>query len=280
MCNSHEPSQTRPASDRPVCGPSTPALDRSEPLIVVKDLVAGYDDRIILQDINFSVYPAEIFVVLGGSGCGKSTLLKHMIGLHKPLEGSVLFSGQDITRAEGEDRERILRRFGVLYQSGALLSSMTVAENVSLPLEEFTSLDRDQIDLLVRLKLQLVQLEGYECLYPSQLSGGMRKRAALARAMALDPEILFFDEPSAGLDPVTSADLDSLILQLNATFGTTMVMVTHELASIMATANRVIMLDRSTRGIVAEGDPHILKDMDTNPTVYDFFHRKPSLGRR
>ncbi len=250
-----------------------------EPLITVEDLSAGYEELLILQNINFSVYPGEVFVVLGGSGCGKSTLLKHMIGLHQPVKGSVRYAGEDIARAEGEEKDRILKRFGVLYQSGALLSSMTVAQNIALPLEEFTSLEKEQIDLFVHLKLQLVDMAGAEDYYPSQLSGGMRKRAALARAMALDPQILFFDEPSAGLDPVTSADLDALILQLNATLGTTMVMVTHELPSIMATANRVIMLDKSSRGIIAEGDPHALKDEHPNPKVRDFFHRTPSVGR-
>jgi phospholipid/cholesterol/gamma-HCH transport system ATP-binding protein len=251
-----------------------------DPLIEVRNLTAGYGETSILQNVSFSVHPGEIFVVLGGSGCGKSTLLKNMIGLNKPLDGSVLIAGKDIALAEGADRDRILRRFGVLYQSGALLSSMTVAENVALPLEEFTSLEREQIDVIVRLKLQLVAMEGSEHLLPSQLSGGMRKRAGLARAMALDPEILFFDEPSAGLDPVTSADLDSLILELNAALGTTMVLITHELESIMATATRVIMLDRNTRGIIAEGDPRAMKAEHPDARVRDFFQRKPSLRRR
>jgi phospholipid/cholesterol/gamma-HCH transport system ATP-binding protein len=252
----------------------------NEALIEVRDLTAGYGETTILENVSFRVYPGEIFVVLGGSGCGKSTLLKNMIGLNKPLQGSVLIAGQDIAQAEGTDRDRILRRFGVLYQSGALLSSMTVGENVALPLEEFTSLEREQIELIVRLKLQLVAMEGSEQLLPSQLSGGMRKRAGLARAMALDPEILFFDEPSAGLDPVTSADLDSLILELNSALGTTMVLITHELESIMTTATRVIMLDRSTRGIIAEGDPRAMKTGHPDPRVRDFFQRKPSLRRR
>jgi len=250
------------------------------PLIEVRHLTAGYGETPILEDLNFSVYPGEIFVVLGGSGCGKSTLLKHMIGLLPPMGGNVFIGGEEITGAEDSARDRILRRFGVLYQSGALLSSMTVAENIALPLEEFTSLERDQIDLLVRMKLQLVSMDGSGSLLPSELSGGMRKRAGLARAMAMDPEILFFDEPSAGLDPVTSADLDALILELNRALGTTMVLVTHELQSIMNTATRVIMLDRESRGIIAEGDPHALKANAPDPRVRDFFQRKPSLRRR
>jgi len=250
------------------------------PLIVVDNLTAGYGETVILENVSFCIYPGEIFVVLGGSGCGKSTLLKHMIGLIPPLAGRVLIGGEPITDADDAARERILRRFGVLYQSGALFSSMTVAENVALPLEEFTTLERGQIDRIVRMKLQLVALEGAGHHLPSELSGGMRKRAGLARAMALDPQILFFDEPSAGLDPVTSADLDTLILQLNRAMGTTMVLVTHELESIMATASRVIMLDRDSRGIIAEGDPHEMKEHHPDPRVRDFFQRKPSLRRR
>jgi len=256
------------------------ALNRStQPLIVVEDLVASYGEEIILDGLNFEVYPGEIFVVLGGSGCGKSTLLKHIIGLYKPLKGKILIGDTDITTIEEEDKDRILKRFGVLYQSGALMSSMTIAQNIALPLEAFTTLNKKQIDMIIRLKLQLVAMAGYEQYYPAQLSGGMRKRAALARAMALDPEILFFDEPSAGLDPITSADLDSLILQINATLGTTMVVVTHELASIMNIAQRVIMLDRSTGKIIAEGDPSTLKDSHPDPKVRHFFYRKPSLRR-
>ena len=250
-----------------------------KPIIEVKDLVAAYGELVILNGVSFTVRPGEIFVVLGGSGCGKSTLLKHMIGLYKPAGGTIRIGDDDISAADDAEKDKILKRFGVLYQSGALLSALTVKQNIALPLKEFTTLNKEQIDLLIKLKLQLVALDGYEDFYPSQLSGGMRKRAALARAMALDPEILFFDEPSAGLDPVTSADLDALIRQINTAFGTTMVVVTHELASIFNIADRVIMLDRTAKNIIARGNPLDLKDNHPNPIVQDFFKRRSSLRR-
>lgn len=250
------------------------------PLIQVQGLTAGYNGQNILENIHFCVYPGEILVILGGSGCGKSTLLKHMIGLYKPVAGRVLLWGTDLNEADDRVREQILKRVGVLFQSGALFSSMTLAENIALPLHEYSSLSREEIDLVVRIKLQMVELAGYENRYPAELSGGMRKRAALARAMALDPEILFVDEPSAGLDPVTSADLDALLLQLNGAFGTTLIVVTHELASIQTIGRRAIMLDRSSRGIIAEGDPKFLKDHHPDPRVRAFFHRKPTLRRQ
>jgi len=272
-------------SNRPPAAPNGSAAPRGSqareapPLIEVRNLTVGYGERTVLENLNFSVRTGEIFVILGGSGCGKSTLLKSMIGLIRPFHGEVLIAGDDIVRAEDRVRERILRRFGVLYQSGALFSSMTVAQNVALPLTEFTDLGRDAIDRIVDLKLQLVSLQGAGHLLPSELSGGMRKRAGLARAMALDPEILFFDEPSAGLDPISSADLDALILELNASLKTTMVLITHELESILTTATRVIMLDRESRGIIAEGDPHTLKREHPDPRVRDFFQRKPNPRR-
>lgn len=244
-------------------------------IIQVRDLVAGYGEKVILRDLSFEVYEGEIFVILGGSGCGKSTLLKHLIGLNPPISGQVIIDGIDI--AGGDDRayREVLRKIGILYQSGALLGSMTIAENVALPILEYTTLSPAHVATLVRMKLNLVNLEGYENYLPSEISGGMKKRAGLARAMALNPKILFFDEPSAGLDPVTSAGLDNLIIHLNKRFGTTMVIVTHELQSIFAVAHRVIMLDKHTQGIIAEGDPGYLRDHSRNRFVREFFNRLP-----
>jgi phospholipid/cholesterol/gamma-HCH transport system ATP-binding protein len=245
------------------------------PVIEVKNLTTGYNDTIIHENLNFSVRRGEIFVVVGGSGCGKSTLLQHLIGLLDPVSGSVLIDGEDLVQAQGIDRERLLSRFGVLFQSGALFGSMTLAENIDLVLEEYTSLPRHAREMLVRMKLSMVNLDGYENHLPSEISGGMKKRAGLARAMALDPEILFFDEPSAGLDPVTSAEIDNLIIQLNESLGTTMVIVTHELDSIFSVAHRVIMLDKESKGIIAEGTPQELKNNITDKRVYAFFNREP-----
>src|SRR5919109_4117479 len=211
-------------------------------MIRVEDFTAAYDGLVVLAHVSFEVYAGEVFVILGGSGCGKSTLLKHIIGLYKPTAGKILIDGEDIAAAEGDERLRILRKFGVMYQSGALFGSMTLLENVSLPLEEFTDLPPDAIRLIAMMKLQRVGLSAFANLMPSELSGGMQKRAAIARAMALDPRLLFLDELSAGLDPLTSADLDQLILRLSRTLGITFVVVTHELPSIFAIADRVIML--------------------------------------
>ncbi len=244
-------------------------------IVQVRNLTAGYgEDAVILHDISFDVHEGEIFVILGGSGCGKSTLLKHLIGLIPPMAGEVIIDGDDISRCSEETFHRILKKIGISYQGGALFGSMTLAENVGLPIEEYTDLPEKSMAALIKMKLGLVQLDGFENHLPSEISGGMQKRAGLARAMALNPKILFFDEPSAGLDPVTSADLDNLIVQLNRNLGTTMVIVTHELASIFAVAHRVIMLDKRSKGIIAEGDPEYLREHSQNRFVKQFFNRR------
>jgi phospholipid/cholesterol/gamma-HCH transport system ATP-binding protein len=223
--------------------------------ITVINLTMAYGDFVIQRDLRFTIARGDIFIIMGGSGCGKSTLLKHLIGLNRPARGEVYYEGQAFWGASDEDRGRLMRRIGVLYQSGALWSSMTLAENVALPLEEYTDLGSGQIDELVSLKLALVGLAGFEGYYPSEISGGMQKRAGLARAMALDPDILFFDEPSAGLDPVSSRLLDDLILNIRDSLGSTIVIVTHELASIFAIGTNSVFLDADTKTQIAEGDP-------------------------
>ncbi|MBU1904178.1 MAG: ATP-binding cassette domain-containing protein [Proteobacteria bacterium] len=243
-------------------------------IIQVKELKAGYGEDIILDNVSFTVYEGEVFVILGGSGCGKSTLLKTIIGLIHPYSGQIIIDGDEVSGDDEAKLQKVFRKVGVLYQGAALFGSMTIAENVALPIEEYTSLPRESVNTLVRMKLGLVNLEGYENHFPSELSGGMKKRAGLARAMALNPKILFFDEPSAGLDPVTSAGLDNLILFLNRSLGTTMVIVTHELQSIFAVAQRIIMLDKRARGIIAEGDPKYLRDHSQNQFVKQFFNRQ------
>ncbi len=246
----------------------------NEPIIEVRDLKLSYGDTVILEDVNFDIRRGEIFIILGGSGCGKSTLLKHMIRLYRPSEGEVRIHGRDIAVAEGADLRRQLRGFGVMYQSGALFGTMSLLENVRLPLEEFTSLPREAMDLIGRMKLSLVGLEEHQDSYPFEVSGGMQKRAALARAMALDPEILFLDEPSAGLDPATSTALDELILNLSRNLGITFVIVTHELHSMYAIADRVILLDGEARTIVAEGLPEDIREESDNVCVRRFFRRQ------
>lgn len=241
--------------------------------ISAQNLTIGYGSNVLMENLNFTVNNGEIFVILGGSGCGKSSLLANLYGLYQPLAGDVLIEGQNITTAVGQDRQKIMTSFGVMYQEGALFGSMNLLDNVTLFMEEYTQLTRSQMNLLARCKLDLVGLLPYESYMPSEISGGMQKRAAIARAMALDPKILFLDEPSAGLDPITSADLDRTILDLSKNLGFTFVVVSHELASIYAIADKVIMLDKQAKGIIAEGDPKVLRDTSTDPRVHQFFNR-------
>ena len=239
----------------------------------IRNLTMAYGDVVIQRDLSFTVQRGEIFVIMGGSGCGKSTLLRHLIGLMEPAEGEILINGIDLWKAAPDERNRIISHSGVLYQSGALWSSMTLGENIALPLSEYTPLTVDQIEEVVSYKLALVGLAGFEDYYPSEISGGMRKRAGLARAMALDPDILFFDEPSAGLDPVSSRLLDDLILELRDSLGATIVIVTHELASIFAVGDNSVFLDPDEKTSIAGGPPKKLLETTQDPRVRQFLTR-------
>lgn len=249
-------------------------MGESDAIIRVRDLRCAYGGETILEHLDFEIRRGEIFVILGGSGCGKSTLMKHLIGLYEPAEGSITIEGDELAGATGPARDRILRRIGVMYQSGALFGSMTISENVRLPIDEFTRLPAEAAELIAWMKLSQVGLGDYGGHLPSEISGGMQKRAAIARAMALDPAVLFLDEPSAGLDPVTSAELDRLVRTINRTLGLTFVIVTHELPSIYGIADRVIMLDKKTKGIIAVGAPAKLRDEPPNDEVRRFFRRE------
>ena len=243
-------------------------------IIKATNLTIGYDDVTVLKDLNFTVNKGEVFGIMGGSGCGKSTLLKNIIGLYKPFAGDIRIYDKSMVHSSAREQRKLLQQFGVTYQEGALFGAMTLAENVALPLEEFTDYSQEKIAHIVNEKLKIVDLAGFNDYMPSELSGGMKKRAGVARALALDPELLFFDEPSAGLDPITSADFDSLIINLRDKLHTTIVIVTHELDSIFTVSDHVIMLDKRTKGIIAEGNIHDLKANCRNEWVQDFLNRK------
>ncbi|NLX19211.1 MAG: ATP-binding cassette domain-containing protein [Desulfobulbus sp.] len=254
-------------------------MNSSAPVITVRNLTMAYGNFVLQRDLNFTIDQGDIFVIMGGSGCGKSTLLRHMIGLKPPAAGSVWYGSDNFWELSSEEQASIIRKAGVLYQSGALWSSMTLAENVALPLQHYTDLEPDVIAELVTFKLSLVGLAGFEEFYPVQLSGGMRKRAALARAIAMDPDFLFFDEPSAGLDPISSRNLDQLILELRESLRATVIIVTHELASIYAIATNSVFLDSNSKTMLATGDPKtLLQQESTHPTVLQFLTR--GTGKR
>jgi phospholipid/cholesterol/gamma-HCH transport system ATP-binding protein len=248
----------------------------NEPIIVVEDLTMAFGENVIQKDLTFTINKGDVFIVMGGSGCGKSTLMKNLIGLHRPTKGKVFYNEKSFWDVEESERQRILRRLGVMYQGGALWSSMTLAENIILIIQEYQEIDPDQALELASLKLALVGLAGFEDYYPSEISGGMKKRASIARAMALDPEILFLDEPSGGLDPISARLLDDLILQLKNSLGTTVIVITHELASIFTIGNNSIFLDTETKTMIASGNPKRLLEECNNATVRRFLTRGAS----
>lgn len=248
-------------------------MNEKQAHITVKNLTMAYGSFVLMRNLNFTVNRGDIFIIMGGSGCGKSTLMKILVGLKSPAKGQVFYGETNFWKADPKERENFMRRFGILYQSGALWSSMTLAENVALPLEQYTDLSSAEIEDLVSLKLALAGLAGFETFYPSEISGGMRKRAALARAIALDPEVLFFDEPSAGLDPISSKRLDDLILELRDSLGATVVIVTHELPSLLGIGNNSVFLDVETRTMIAGGDPNVLLADSQEPKVRNFLTR-------
>jgi phospholipid/cholesterol/gamma-HCH transport system ATP-binding protein len=248
-------------------------MTQKKPHIIVEDLTMAYGTFVVQRDLTFTINHGDIFIIMGGSGCGKSSLLRNLVGLQKPAKGKVFYEDISFWEAGPEKREEIMRRIGILYQSGALWSSMTLAENIALPLQTYTDLSAGRIREIVALKLALVGLAGFDDYYPSEISGGMRKRAGLARAMAMDPEILFFDEPSAGLDPISAHLLDDLILELRESLGATVVVVTHELASIFAIGNNSVFLDSTEKTMIAQGDPKKLLAESKNPTVHSFLTR-------
>ena len=248
-------------------------MTENKPHIFVEDLTMAYGSFVVQRDLTFTINRGDVFIIMGGSGCGKSTLMRHMVGLKEPAKGQVFYDGISFWDTDPLERDQFMRNIGISYQKGALWSSMTLAENIALPLQEFTDLNPKQIREVVELKLALVGLAGFDAYYPSEISGGMQKRVGLARAIALDPEIVFFDEPSAGLDPISAHLLDDLILELSESLGTTVVIVTHELASIFAIGNNSVFLDPDTKTMLAVGDPKKLRDESGDPNIRKFLTR-------